>query len=574
MRTLALGILLLIAPLLVGPSSSADPPAAFPAADSVVDPVATVPNGPDLGRIGGRDRYDMSANISRYRFTANDAGSVYLARGDVFFDAMVGGVLTDGPILLVPSCRGVPASVASEISRLDPGRVVALGGGASVCEETLTAAADGRPTDRLGGADRFETAVLIAHEAYPEGSGRVYLAVGDTVPDAVVAGTLTDGPVLLTSPDRNSVPAATLQAVLDLGATDVVALGGAAAVPEHVLTAAAQGRATDRISGSDRYATSVAIAKHAYPGSHQRIFLARGDGTNFPDAVAAGVLVDGPVLLTRGTCHWVSDAVLDHAASEAPTEVIALGGSAALCDTTLRQVASAVSPRVAPDCEVVECVALTFDDGPEEHTERLLDILAEKQVRVTFFHTGNHIDERPATARRGAMEGHLVANHTYSHPDLRTLTRSQQQSEVDRMGAAARRAGVPKPATMRPPYGYLNSDTRQLGLPLVKWNVNPKDWQGHSADYIRDSVLSNVQPGAIVLQHDTVGNTVDAIPEIIDGLRARGYHLVTTDELLGPLNPGDIAYSQHDINRWTQGSTDGASTDDGVVDLAPYRAED
>jgi peptidoglycan/xylan/chitin deacetylase (PgdA/CDA1 family)/putative cell wall-binding protein len=571
---LTTGVLLLLAPLLFGSVSAALPPVPAAITNPVVDPVPTVPNGPDLGRIGGADRYDMSANISRYRFAAGEAESVYLTRGDLFFDAMVGGVLEDGPVLLLPSCRGVPASVAAEIARLDPERVVALGGEASVCDATLATAADGRPTDRLGGADRFETAARIAHEAYPEGSSRVYLAVGDTVPDAVVAGTLTDGPVLLTAPDRKSVPDATRRAIVDLDATEVVALGGAAAVPEHVLSEAAQGRRTDRISGADRYATSVAIAQHAHRGAHQRIFLARGDGTNFPDAVAAGVLIDGPVLLTRGTCHWVSDAVLDHAASESPSEVIALGGSAALCDTTLRQVASAVSPRVAPDCDAVTCVALTFDDGPKEHTERLLDLLAQEQVPVTFFQAGSNVDNRPATARRAAMEGHQVANHTYSHPDLRTLTLAQQQSEVDRMAAAARRAGVAKPAAMRPPFGYFNNDTRRLGLSVIKWNVNPKDWAGGSSAEIRDFVLTNVQPGAIVLQHDTVGNTVDAMPEIIDGLRARGYHFVTTDELLGPLNPGDLAYSQHDIRRWTGSSTQALPTEDGVVDLAPYSADD
>lgn len=554
--------LALVASLLAGPVVLTSP----------VEPVPTVQDGPELGRIGGANRYDVSAGISQERFPTGGADSVYLTRGDLFFDAMAGGALTDGPVLLVPSCRGVPASVAAEIARLDPDRVVALGGTDSVCAATLDAAAAGRETDRLGGANRFEAAVSIAHEAFPQGSDRVYLALGDTVPDAILAGTLSDGPVLLTSPDRTSVPAATAQAVRDLGAREVVALGGTASLPEQVLAEAAQGRPTDRVSGADRYALSVAIAERAHPGRQDRLYLARGDGTAFSDAVAAGVLVDGPVLLTKGTCTWVPDVVLDHAADESPGEVVAVGGPATLCDTTLRQVAAAVAPRVAPDCDVVACVALTFDDGPGADTDRLLDHLVDLQVPVTLFMVGQAVDERPAVARRAAMEGHLVANHTWSHPDLRTLTRAGQQLEVDQMAAAARRAGAGTPTSLRPPYGYLDTETRRLGLPLVKWNVNPRDWTGLSTAEIRELVVSRVTPGAIVLQHDVMPNTVEAVPLIVDDLRAQGYHFVTTDELLGPLAPGDVAYSQHSIDRWsgTTGATGTDASQDGVVDLAPF----
>lgn len=575
MRALKASLLaatLLLSPLLVVPAASAPAPSPSTSASPTVQSVPTVPDGPELGRIGGANRYATAVNISRHRFAGVGAESVYLARGDVFFDAMAGGALTDGPVLLVPSCQGVPSTVAAEIARLDPQRVVALGGTTSVCDASLATAADGRATDRLGGANRFATAASIAHEAFPQGSDRVYLALGDNVPDAIVAGTLPDGPVLLTDPNRTTVSQATRQAILDLDAQQVVALGGATSLPQHVLATAAQGLSTDRISGANRWATAVAIAEHAYPGEIDRVFIARGDDTNFVDAVAAGVLTDGPVLLAPGSCTWVPDVVLDYAAAQGPTEVIALGGPATLCDTTLRQVALAVAPRVAPDCEVVDCVALTFDDGPGKDTARMLDLLADKQVPVTFFQLGLAVDADPGTARRAAMEGHLIANHTNTHPDLRKLTRAQQQTEINRMAVAAGRAGVAAPTTIRPPYGYLNTDTRKLGLPLIKWNVNPKDWQGHPASYISDFVLANAKPGAIVLQHDVVGNTVDAMPAIIDGLRARGYHLVTTDELLGPLKPGDIAYSQHNVDRFNPAGAIQAPSewvDDGVVDLAP-----
>lgn len=536
-----------------GEAPDANAPAAIP----------TVPGGPTLSRLAGSTRYATAVRISQQRFPTS-ARTVYLARGDLFLDAMAGGVLTDGPILLVPQCGSVPSVVRAEVSRLAPTSVVALGGPQGLCDQVLTDAAQGRPTDRVAGTDRYGTAAAVAARAFPQGSARAYLAVGSMSPDAMVAGTLSDGPVLLVDP-RGTLPGATRATLDSLGVRHVVALGGTSAVPDRVLAEAAVGRTSSRLSGGDRYATAAAIARHAYPQGSRQVYLARGDGENFADAVAAGILTDGPVLLTRGTCTWAPGAVTSYVASVRPTRVVALGGEMALCDSILRDVARAVAPRVAPDCARVSCIALTFDDGPAAPTDEMLELLAARQVPVTLFTVGRKVAADETTVRRAAMDGHQIGNHTYSHPRLTELTRSAQQAEIDRQKAAVQAAGVDDSWHLRPPFGAFDANTRQLGVPVVKWSVNPQDWKGYSAAQIRSTVVAGAFPGAIVIQHDTMPNTVDALPGIIDDLRARGYHFVTVRELLPGLRAGDVAYSRGDVQR----AGTAVDPDDGVVDLAP-----
>lgn len=159
-----------------------------------------------------------------------------------------------------------------------------------------TAAESGGDWSRLAGPDRFGTAAATAAAAFPNGAEVVYLARADLPVDAVAAGSLDDGPVLLV-PTDGPVPPATERAIVDLAPSTVIALGGSAAVSDAVLRAAAnagdQERPTDRIAGADRYGTATAISRRAFPDGSHAAFVAAG----IPDALAAGVLTDGPVLL-------------------------------------------------------------------------------------------------------------------------------------------------------------------------------------------------------------------------------------------------------------------------------------
>lgn len=291
-------------------------------------PVLTVP----LDRLGGTDRYETSVAVSSAQFSSAD--TVYLARSDVFADAIAAGSLRDGPVLLVPQCGRIPWVVGQEIDRLDPDEVVALGGEQSICQDTLETAADGREAVRLGGGDRFETAALIAQRAFPGGADTVYLAEQQESADAVAGGTLTDGPILLVRRGENSAPTATAEAIEALDPDEVIALGGKLVVTTSALADAAQDRPTARIAGEDRYATSAAIAQRAFPEGSSRTYLA--NGRSVADSVVGGVLTRGPILLVPDDCRVLSQPVWRRLGEHPPEKLVALGGKQALCTEQLR----------------------------------------------------------------------------------------------------------------------------------------------------------------------------------------------------------------------------------------------
>jgi putative cell wall-binding protein len=286
----------------------------------------------ELPRLAGPSRIDTAVAISQYAFPGG-ADRAFLARADVFADALAAGALTGGPVLLVPQCGSVPRSVADEIERLDPAEVLALGGGAAVCDDLLAAAARGRSRGRLAGTSRFTTAVEISREQFPDGATEVYIADAQDSPDAVAAGALTAGPILLV-PGDGAVPSEVSAEIARLDPRRVIALGGTAVVSARVLQDAAAGRATGRLAGSNRFETAVGISGHEFPDGAVEVYLARGDV--FADAVAAGSLTLGPVLLVP-----LADDLLAAVAAEierlGPERVVGLGGAAAVRDSTLRE---------------------------------------------------------------------------------------------------------------------------------------------------------------------------------------------------------------------------------------------
>lgn len=190
-------------------------------------------------------------------------------------------------------------------------------------------------------------------------------------------------------------------------------------------------------------------------------------------------------------------------------------------------------------------VALTFDDGPNDPaTSRILDVLAAKGVHATFFVVGANAEVYPDTLRRAVTEGHAIGNHSYRH-DKRDTRGDLRYRELARtQDAVASIAGV-RPAVYRSPGGYHTPwqlrAVRRAGLTTVHWDVQTRDWERPDPETIVDRVLGHVRPGAIVLMHDGDDTnhgtdrtlTVEALPLLIDALRARGYRFVTVPELLG-----------------------------------------
>jgi peptidoglycan/xylan/chitin deacetylase (PgdA/CDA1 family) len=201
------------------------------------------------------------------------------------------------------------------------------------------------------------------------------------------------------------------------------------------------------------------------------------------------------------------------------------------------------------DCQVQRCVALTFDDGPVEETADLLDTLATKGVRATFFVVGTNAAAQPDLLSRMIAEGHVVGNHTEDHPDLSKLDAATIRSEIEQVNDTVEAATGQRPVLLRPPYGATNDTVAdvaaELGMAQILWNVDPEDWKDRDSAIVQDRVLAATGPGDIVLSHDIHQTTRQAYPAIIDQLQAQGYVLVTVPELLGQsLEPGQRYSSQ------------------------------
>jgi len=282
----------------------------------------------DIERLGGENRYETAARISAETFPA-DVEVAYVATGDAFPDALTGGPAAgrDGaPILLVGD--DVPAATAAELTRLNPGRIVVLGGEVAVSaqvEAALAAYTDGGVT-RLAGADRFGTAAAIAG-AWDETS-TVYVATGANFPDALAgaaAAGLADAPLLLVGAD---VPATTAAELQRLDPDRIILLGGTVAVSTQVeATLRATGATVERLAGTDRYDTAATVAESFATGGAAYV----ATGTNFPDALtgAPAAIQDGaPVLLVD--TNAVPAPTAERLEALDPERLVVLGGPAAV----------------------------------------------------------------------------------------------------------------------------------------------------------------------------------------------------------------------------------------------------
>lgn len=176
---------------------------------------------------------------------------------------------------------------------------------------------------------------------------------------------------------------------------------------------------------------------------------------------------------------------------------------------------------------------LTFDDGPHpEYTPRILDTLAKYEVRATFFVCGEMADYNRDLLTRMADEGHVVGNHTWSHPLLTKLSRRRVRSEMERTSEVVERACGEAPRWFRAPYGAWNRAAFQLGAELgmepLAWTVDTLDWTTPGTGTIVDRVEEGAAPGVVVLSHDAGGDRSQSVralrrylPELLDS----GYHL-------------------------------------------------
>ncbi|WP_019629547.1 polysaccharide deacetylase family protein [Actinomadura atramentaria] len=200
------------------------------------------------------------------------------------------------------------------------------------------------------------------------------------------------------------------------------------------------------------------------------------------------------------------------------------------------------------DCGKVACVALTFDDGPGPYTETLLNELHAANARATFFMLGENVGHFPNAVHRMAMEGHELANHSWSHPQLTTMSSADVRSQVQRTQEAIRKAsGGVTPKLMRPPYGAVNKRVNSaIGMPEVLWSVDTLDWKYRDTARAEKVAVKEAHRGGIILFHDIHKTSVAAVPTVLDGLKKKGLTPVTVSELYStdkPLQAG-VAYAE------------------------------
>ena len=179
-------------------------------------------------------------------------------------------------------------------------------------------------------------------------------------------------------------------------------------------------------------------------------------------------------------------------------------------------------------------IALTFDDGPHPSgTPVLLDGLAERNVKVTFFVIGENAVKYPKLLTREAEEGHIIGNHTYSHVDLTKMSQEAAECELEKTNAAIEAVTGKETEYMRPPYGAWKKEMEEnTGMIAVLWNVDPLDWNTDNETEIVNKVVTETEENDIILLHDCYLSSAKAALRIIDIMQAKGYEFVTVDELL------------------------------------------
>lgn len=195
-------------------------------------------------------------------------------------------------------------------------------------------------------------------------------------------------------------------------------------------------------------------------------------------------------------------------------------------------------------------LAITFDDGPHgKHTPRLLDMLAERRTRATFYVIGQNVQANPKIAQRIVEDGHEIANHTWTHPALSRLSADRVAEELRKTHEAVLEITGYRMTNLRPPYGAFNDQVRRVafdghGYDTIMWSVDPLDWKFRNTPRVTKELVSGAAPGAVLLCHDIHATTVAAVPSTLDQLLGRGFQFVTVRDLMAMDESGRLDSNQ------------------------------
>jgi peptidoglycan/xylan/chitin deacetylase (PgdA/CDA1 family) len=258
-------------------------------------------------------------------------------------------------------------------------------------------------------------------------------------------------------------------------------------------------------------------------------------------AVLALVVLVGAIVIATSSAHHDS-AAMAKARKELTGARHAKSHPASQPENDLNSVVAHVltyTPFVKEGSAAAGDVALTFDDGPGPYTPQVLSVLEHYHVHATFFVIGKMLRYFSASTVRAIEDGDVIGDHTESHPMLAQLSAHDQKEELFEAMARIELLGAPRPVLFRPPYGSFNTTTirelRALHLLMVLWSVDTGDFAQPGVSAIVERALEGAHPGAIILMHDAGGTrteTIEALPAIIKGIRARGLRLVTVPRLL------------------------------------------
>jgi peptidoglycan/xylan/chitin deacetylase (PgdA/CDA1 family) len=188
-------------------------------------------------------------------------------------------------------------------------------------------------------------------------------------------------------------------------------------------------------------------------------------------------------------------------------------------------------------------IALTFDDGPSATlTPKLLDLLAAHHMKATFFVVGQNAADHPDILRRAVREGHEIANHSWSHPNLGKMSDEAVRRELQKTDDAIFAAIGKRPTLLRPPYGSITARQKHwihddFGYRIIIWDVDPLDWKRPGPSVVCSRILKETRAGSIVLAHDIHPPTLEAMPATFDQLDRKGFKSVTVTQLLAMATP-------------------------------------
>lgn len=179
-----------------------------------------------------------------------------------------------------------------------------------------------------------------------------------------------------------------------------------------------------------------------------------------------------------------------------------------------------------------KAIALTFDDGPSKQTRKILATLAEYDGRATFFTVGERLDDYSETLQMIYDSGCQIGMHTYSHANLRKLSKSEILDEINKTNDLIYKYTGEYSHLVRPPYGAVNDKVKAtVEQPMINWSIDTRDWESRDANSVYNAIMSSVQDGDIILMHDLYSSTAEAVSRVVPELVAQGYQLCTVDEL-------------------------------------------